>query len=134
MKREEQELQKAVCAFLDVALPRGVALYFHVPNGGLRSKVEAGIMKALGIKAGVADLCIIWSPPGARRAHVGFIELKAVGGKLSPEQLAFGASCKALNARCDLAHSLDEVEEILRRWGVPLRSHPLHERTVLEAA
>jgi hypothetical protein len=31
---------------------------FHIPNGGKRSKAEAGIFKAMGVKAGVSDLML----------------------------------------------------------------------------
>lgn len=39
-------------------------LLFAVPNGGARSKVEASIMKAEGVTAGVSDL-ILLCPNGA---------------------------------------------------------------------
>ena len=116
----EQALQRAVCRFLDVALIRGQALYFHPANGGLRSKAEAGIMTRLGVKPGVPDLCIIWSSAG-QPAHVGFIELKSARGKPSPAQVAFGAACQAVQAPCEVARSLDDVQAILARWCVPVR-------------
>ena len=31
---------------------------FHIPNGGRRTKVEAGILKGMGTKAGVSDLLL----------------------------------------------------------------------------
>lgn len=33
---------------------------FHVPNGGLRSKVEAMQLKASGVVAGIPDILFIW--------------------------------------------------------------------------
>ena len=36
-------------------------MLFAVPNGGGRSRIEAGIMKAEGVTAGVSDL-ISWRP------------------------------------------------------------------------
>ena len=39
--------------------PEDAAVLFAVPNGGGRSRVEAGIMKAEGVTAGVADLILL---------------------------------------------------------------------------
>lgn len=38
---------------------RELKFMFHVPNGGLRNKREAGKLKAMGVKAGVPD---VWLP------------------------------------------------------------------------
>ncbi len=51
MKRPEQALHRAVAAFLDVALPDGAA-WTTIEPGGYRTKAEAGIAKARGVKAG----------------------------------------------------------------------------------
>ena len=56
MNSEEHEIQKAICEYLDI---RGVC-YWAVPNGGKRSKAEAGRLKAEGVKSGVPDLCLIY--------------------------------------------------------------------------
>jgi hypothetical protein len=34
-------------------------VYFHPANGGYRRPVEAAIMKALGVRAGVSDLIFL---------------------------------------------------------------------------
>lgn len=59
-------------------------LMHHIPNGGGRSKAEAGKLKATGVKAGVPDIFL----PCARGGYHGlYIEMKRVkGGRLSPEQ------------------------------------------------
>lgn len=61
-----------------------LALLYHVPNGGGRSRAEAGRFKGEGVKAGVPDLCL----PVARGPYHGlYIELKRLeGGRLHPEQ------------------------------------------------
>lgn len=57
---------------------------FHIPNGGSRHKVEAGKLKAMGVKPGVPDLFL----PIPKRSWNGlFIELKNEKGKSSKEQL-----------------------------------------------
>ena len=56
MNSEEHEIQKAICEYLDM---RNIC-YWAVPNGGLRSKAEAGRLKKEGVKSGVPDLCLIY--------------------------------------------------------------------------
>jgi len=52
-----------------------LAWLFAIPNGGHRSKAQAGKLKAEGVRAGVADLCL----PIARRGYNAlYIEMKYV--------------------------------------------------------
>lgn len=57
---------------------------FAIPNAGAGSqRGQAGKMKAEGVRSGVPDLCL----PVARHGFNGlYIELKAKGGRLRPEQ------------------------------------------------
>lgn len=68
-----------------------LSLLYHVPNGGHRSKAEAGRFRAEGVKAGVPDLCI----PVARGGYHGlYIEMKRTrGGRISAKQAEW---CEAL--------------------------------------
>lgn len=115
MRRPEQALQKSVIQYLDTVLP-ATAWAFHVPNGGGRSKIEAGILKAMGVRPGIPDLCIVWQG----RAH--WIELKAGKGKPSDAQNA--AAGRLAQCGCPpvlLARSLDDVATCLRAFGIPTR-------------
>ena len=56
MTYTEDVIQNAICKYLDM---RKVC-YWAVPNGGSRSKREAGRLKAEGVKAGVPDLTIVY--------------------------------------------------------------------------
>ena len=49
MNRPEQELQRAVVQLLSYAAVPGL-IWYAVPNGGWRSKVEAAIFAGLGVK------------------------------------------------------------------------------------
>ena len=61
-----------------------LALMFHIPNGGMRSKSEAARLKKQGVEAGVPDICIPCAKCGK---HGLFIELKKLtGGRTSKEQ------------------------------------------------
>lgn len=115
MMRPEQVLQQNVARYLAAALP--ATIWFHIPNGGGRSKVEAGILKSMGVRAGVADLCFVL--PGAR---VGFIELKAGKGTANPAQKVFRADCELQGVPYAECRSLAEVEGTLAAWGLKARA------------
>ena len=55
MKHEEDDIQKAICQYLDI---RKIC-YWAVPNGGSRSKIEGAKLKATGTKSGVPDITIV---------------------------------------------------------------------------
>lgn len=62
------------------------AYLFAIPNGGGRSKAEAGRLKAEGVKAGVSDTML----PLKRQGCAGlWLELKAPGKKPTPDQRAW---------------------------------------------
>ena len=115
MIRREQELQKTVARYLDLALPKD-AVFFHCPNGGARSKAEAGIFKAMGVKAGVPDIFIIY------RGRVVAIELKSEKGRLTPAQKDMHSRLALAGALVYTATRLEEIEGFLRGCGVPLKA------------
>lgn len=93
---------------------RGVPglVFFHVPNGGARSKAEGAIFKAMGVRAGVSDLILL---------HAGrffALELKAVGGRSSVEQRAFISEADAAGAHTALVEGLDAALATLQSWGL----------------
>lgn len=58
-------------------------LLFHVPNGGKRGAAEAARFKAMGVKAGVPDLCL----PVTRGGYAGlYIEMKYGKNKTTDAQ------------------------------------------------
>src|SRR3954454_7983826 len=106
--RSEEQLHRAVVDLLRIYENRDLLAFCHVGNGGRRSKAEAGIFRALGVRAGVPDL-LVWLPGGS-----GFgVELKAAAGKLSPAQTFWHATLKALGHRVYVVRSLEEMEAVL---------------------
>lgn len=89
-------------------------LLFHIPNGGGRSKSEAGRFKMEGVKAGVPDLCM----PVPRGGYSGlFIELKRrAGGRVSPEQKAWLEELRGQGYRAEIARGWEEASEILKDY------------------
>jgi len=58
-------------------------LLFHIPNGGSRSKREGAMFKAMGVKAGVPDLCL---PVPRGEFNNLWIEMKVEDGSTSEAQ------------------------------------------------
>lgn len=67
----------------DVRQARVDDFLFHIPNGGMRSKVEAAIMKAEGVKPGIPDLLLSIMAQGYGGLY---IELKALKGRAPTEK------------------------------------------------
>lgn len=113
----EEELQKQVAAFLDIALPDGFR-WFHTPNQrGTRKRWENAMLKAMGVKAGVADV-IILTP---QRAFI-WIELKAAKGVLSDDQKGWRDWCHAIRAPWFCCRSLDDVIVALTSLNIRLKA------------
>ena len=82
----EDQIQIQIIKECALLVYRGIALseiIRHIPNGGKRSKAEAGKFKAMGVLSGTPDLHI----PVARDGFSSlYIELKDKDGVTSPRQ------------------------------------------------
>ncbi len=108
--RPEQAIQQAAVNYLRVMENLGELTFFHVPNGGRRSKAEAGIFKTLGVRPGVPDLVILL--PGGRTA---FVEVKSDKGYLSQAQKAFKNQAEGFGFPYAECRAVDEVERFVRK-------------------
>jgi hypothetical protein len=115
VRRPEELLQRSVVDLLRLYEARGSLTFTHCPNGGRRSKAEAGAFKAMGVRAGVPDL-LIWTPGGGHFA----IELKA-GRRavLSDAQVVWHSTLESLGHRVYVCRSIDDVEYCLRMESIP---------------
>ena len=121
----EDELQKQVVNWLDVALPPG-CIYHHSPNEGTRHVAFKRKLKLMGTKFGWPDLEIF--VPGDEAVHgmstSVFLELKRLkGGKLTPNQEEMRNRLLLAGCHWGLARSLEQVQEILEPI-VKLRARP----------
>ena len=107
----EAALQRSVIQHLRWGA-RGDTWWTHIPTGGWRSPTEAAIFKSLGARAGSPDLLII------RAGQPLFMELKAPGRKLSPEQVECHAALQRAGAQIETADNMDAALAFLRRLGV----------------
>lgn len=111
-KGPEEQVQRSIVDWLSIHERQGRLSFFHVPNGGYRTKAEAGVMKALGQKPGVYDLFVMWFD------GVGFMEVKPKGGYLRPVQKAFGQRLDGFNIPWAVVRSTEDADRALREWGV----------------
>lgn len=154
MKRPEQDLQINLVSALRRLLPEPW-LVVHVPNGGGRSKAEAGIFKAMGVLAGFPDLLVIGphvAPTIVPEAEIKFggrglvmhqfARVIAIELKAPPKMLKSGKPSKAKASLSDaqreviatlgqcgiptlVVHSLPEAIDALKALGVPLKGRSL---------
>ncbi|TAL65664.1 MAG: VRR-NUC domain-containing protein [Burkholderiaceae bacterium] len=87
----------------------------HVPNGGKRSRGEAGKMRAMGVRKGVVDWLLPFSSPkGLYRGLA--IEIKSQKGALSDEQDEFLQTALADGWLVGVARSLEQFTELVMKW------------------
>ena len=144
MNRPEEQLHKACVAYLRAALPKPW-ITWHSANGGGRSKAEAGILKAMGVLAGMPDLFVMG--PNTLFTYAGAgnvplpkliaIEFKAppkrlrAGGvskarpRLSPAQMARQQDLGACGVPYLVIDDMAEMVQALRALGVPLRGRAM---------
>jgi hypothetical protein len=110
----EFQFHKSVAQFLNLVLPDD-ADWCHTPNGGFRTAAEAGRLKAMGVKPGDPDIRLIY------QGKVYFIELKRVGGTVSVAQISRGIRLQRCGARVHKAETLEQVQDALKSFGIPIK-------------
>lgn len=86
---------------------------FHCPNGGGRTKAEAGILKAMGVKPGISDF-ILPFPCGEWNGLA--IELKSNSGKLSVYQQNWLIKARDNGWLVGVARDLVEYEKLVKLY------------------
>ena len=128
MKRPEQRLQIGIMNFARRIMhiqKYETFLIYHTPNGGGRSKAEAGIFKAMGVMAGVGDLTMLIPPNTVSDVpQTIFIEVKVKNEDLSDAQIwfedrvtAYGYPYYIIEAE-DESDALDQWIKIAAKHGV----------------
>jgi hypothetical protein len=107
----EFQLQRYVIDLLAVCGRRDI-IFYHCPNGEYRTPKTGERLKAMGVRAGVADLCLVV------RGKALFLELKVARGRLSPEQWAFRETAVAAGVAYEVARTPEQAKGILAAWGV----------------
>lgn len=113
----EDELQIACVQWFDMQYHDISRYLHHSPNGGKRSKVEAAIFKAMGVRAGFPDLLLFY--PG-KFYHMMGIELKAGKGRQSEAQKEYQELFERIGAKYAVVRSLDEFIKIVKNYFADL--------------
>jgi hypothetical protein len=109
--RPEDIIQRAVFEHLRVRSAPAV-FAFHPANGGWRSRIEAAILKGLGVHPGVPDVIAI------RGGYVYALELKPPGGRLTAAQTSAHAALRAAGADVAVSYGLYDALNRLAAWGL----------------
>ena len=131
----ESSVQVAIVQYLQLN-----KIYCHsVPNERKCTAQAMGRFIAMGLKSGCGDL-LIWYPNDWNQRRevyklmaegkttsttplvtMGYIEVKAPGGKQSEAQKRFEKRCNAVGISYDLAFSVDDVRKIIeKRYKIKL--------------
>lgn len=111
----ENEIHRAIVAQLRGRAAPGV-VYWHTPNDGKRSHASAKRLQAMGMRAGVSDLCFV---------HDGdffALEIKSAKGRATPEQDQFKADIIAAGGCAWIVNTLDDAITVLEYWGILKRA------------
>lgn len=86
---------------------------FAIPNGGSRGAVEAANLKAEGVRAGVPDLFL--SVPRGGCGGL-FIEMKAMDGRPSPDQVEWIASARQRGYAAEITKGADLAIRVIKDY------------------
>jgi len=104
----ESMMQESCVTWFRLAYPEYHRLLFAIPNGGMRSRTTAAVMKKEGLLAGAADLFL--ALPSV--SHYGlFIELKTERGKQSESQKLFEQAVTDQGYRYMVIRSFDDFRD-----------------------
>ena len=92
-----------------------LAMLYHIPNERT-DKVQAAILKAMGVKPGVPDLCL---PIASGRYHGLYIEMKAMDGTADKDQLWWLEHLKANGYAAAVCYGWKQATEVLE-WYLNL--------------
>ena len=116
-KQSEHALQVACHHMLTVVLDPAKTWFSSLDHGaGWMTPASAGLRKARGVKRGLPDFIILF------KSGLLGIELKSDKGRLSPEQVETAEAWMALGHVITVARSLEDVQEILLAWNIPMRT------------
>lgn len=118
--RSERAIQRGILAMAGLCFPD--VLLCHVPNGGhlaggkRERAMQMGALKGDGLKVGFPDLIALWNRGAA------LIEVKALKGRLSPEQNAMHDKLQRLSWTVHVVRSEQEAFDALVMAGArPVR-------------
>lgn len=113
MKHLESKLQTHCITWFRAQYPSLRMNLFAVPNGGVRSKRTAYILKGEGVVSGVSDLILLVANAG----HHGLcIEMKYGKNSQTKNQKIFQIAVESHGYKYAVVKSLDEFIELLQNY------------------
>lgn len=112
----EDAEQKALFDWMHLARWQGrqlVEFAWHCPNGGARNTSEAAKLKRMGVKPGVPDVSVAIA---AGLYHGLYIEMKAVGGRVTAEQTDVHKMLRDQGYRVDVCFGWVEAVKAIERY------------------
>lgn len=111
--KPEQRLQIGVLRWVDATFPE-IAHLVMASAGGVRTSMSQAVkMKSMGYRKGTPDIFVA-VPKGGR--HGLFLELKAIGGKASPEQKIMLANLQAQGYAAAVVVGFEQVKATLTAY------------------
>lgn len=106
----ESKIQIQCVTWLNYQHPHLAPLFFAVPNGGYRNAAEASIMKAEGVRAGVADL--IFNIPSGPYTQLN-IEMKTTSknSRQSASQKRYQQYASAVGIKYIVCRSFEQFKQ-----------------------
>lgn len=113
----ESNTQIAIVRFLRAALPSSYRV-ISIPNGRFKADpVTIARLKREGLTPGAPDLLLLRND-----GWFAGMEVKAEGGRLSPEQKEWSDWLAQGMGEFAVIRSIDDAQETLQRWNVPLKA------------
>lgn len=112
----EQALQIGVAEYLRWAFPAGCGVKWTAFPAGGGGRLRGAILKGMGLESGWPDLQFVW-----QGRYYG-IELKWEKRRPSMAQIAVHTALRSQGCQIAVATSAEEVEQILRGWGMPVQA------------
>ena len=105
MRHIESKIQQACVQWFSLQFPDIRPLFFAVPHGGARRRLEAAIMKAEGVTAGVADMLLLYP----NNTHHGLcIEFKTKTGRQTETQKTFQRKVERVGYKYIIVRDIDD--------------------------
>lgn len=116
----ESDLQRQCVAWFRLQYPRHARMLFAVPNGGGRSRIEAAIMKAEGVTAGVSDLILLQARGGWGALCIE-MKTRSSGSRQRVGQKEWQDATEAAGNRYEVCRSFEEFKSVVDDYmGLPL--------------
>lgn len=113
MRHIESQIQQSCFKWFRLQFPDLAMLMFAVPNGGSRRRIEAMIMKAEGVTAGVADVLFLYPN---KDYHGLCIEFKTNTGRQQPSQKKFQHAVELQGYKYAIVRSVDDFIELVKTY------------------